>query len=177
MSSIKPLIAAPRSSAPSQASQHADGSSPEQRAEEEIALKDPKQRHEHGEYEHESAPPEHTTHKEKVDEAATAKDLPYAMHVLAPVPRESRGGHARALTRYSAAGCLQPVGWNGQLGGVEFISGHPICRTAGISRRRNSSVHVIATTRSKLANSKGAAAMPERSRHHPAMPGNTAMAT
>ena len=80
------------------------------------------------------------------------------------------------LTRYSAAGCLQPVGCNRRLGGVEFITGHTIRCTAGFSRRWNTSAHVIATTRSKLANSKGAEAMPENSRHHPAMPGNTAMA-
>jgi hypothetical protein len=98
MSSIKPLIAAPRNSAPSQATHHADESSPEQRAQEEIAVEDSKQSHENGEYEHEPAPPEHTTYKEKVDEATTAKDLPYSMHVLAPVPRESRGSHMRALT-------------------------------------------------------------------------------
>jgi len=96
MSSIKPLIAAPRNSAPSQATHHADESSPEQRAQEEIAVEDSKQSHEQGEYEHETAPPEHTTYKEKVDGATTAKDLPYAMHVLAPVPRESRGSHMRA---------------------------------------------------------------------------------
>jgi hypothetical protein len=96
MSSIKPLIAAPRNSAPSQATHHADESSPEQRAQEEIAVEDSKQSHEQGEYEHETAPPEHTTYKEKVDGATTAKDLPYAMHVLAPVPRVSRGSHMRA---------------------------------------------------------------------------------
>src|SRR5262245_8993748 len=95
MSSIKPLVAAPRNSAPSQATQHADESSPEQRAQEEIAVEDAKQRHEQGEYEHESAPPEHTAYQEKVDEAPTAKDLPYAMHVLAPVPRESRRSQVR----------------------------------------------------------------------------------
>ena len=99
MSSIKPLIAAPRNSAPSQATHHADESSPEQRAQEEIAVEDSKQSHEQGEYEHETAPPEHTTYKEKVGGATTAKDLPYAMHVLAPVPRESRGSHMRALTK------------------------------------------------------------------------------
>jgi hypothetical protein len=98
MSSIKPLIAAPRNSAPSQATQHADESSPEQRAQEEIAVEDSKQSHEHREYEHEPAPPEHTSYKEKVDETTTAKDLPYAMHVIAPVPRESRDSHMRALT-------------------------------------------------------------------------------
>ena len=98
MSSIKPLIAAPRNSAPSQATHHADESSPEQRAQEEIAVEDSKQSHEHREYEHEPAPPEHTSYKEKVDETTTAKDLPYAMHVLAPVPRESRESHMRALT-------------------------------------------------------------------------------
>src|SRR5262249_25010948 len=73
-------------------------SSPEQRAQEEIAVEDSKQSHEQGEYEHESAPPEHAAHKEKVDEAATAKDLRHEMHVLAPVPRESLGSHVRALT-------------------------------------------------------------------------------
>src|SRR5215831_17609074 len=98
MPSIKQLVAAPRNGAPSQATHHADRSSPKQGAQEEIAVEDSKQGHEHGEYEHEATPPEHTTHQEKVDEATTAKDLPYAMHVLAPVPRECRGSHMRALT-------------------------------------------------------------------------------
>jgi len=96
MSSIKPLIAAPRNRAPSQATQHADVSSPEQCAQGKLAVENFKQSHEHGEYEHEPAPPEHTTYKEKIDETTTAKDLPHAMHVLAPVPRESRNRHMRA---------------------------------------------------------------------------------
>jgi len=98
MSSIEPLVAAPRKGAPGQATHRADEGSPEERAQEEISVEDSKQSHEQSEYEHETAPPEHTAHKEKVDKATTAKDLPYAMHVLAPVPRESRGRHMRALT-------------------------------------------------------------------------------
>ena len=95
MSSVQPLVKAPRTSAPSDAAQDTNGSSPEQRAREEISLEDSQQGHEHGKYEHESAPPERTTNKEKVDGATTAKDLPCAMHVLTPVPRKSRGVHGR----------------------------------------------------------------------------------
>ena len=65
MSSIKPLVAAPRNSAPSQAAHHADESSPELRAQEEITAEDPKQSHEQGEHEHETTPSEHTAYKEK----------------------------------------------------------------------------------------------------------------